>query len=105
MIFNAVTMSADKLTQQWLVDSYLQVEANNLNYIRLHQQHLRAEQYQRLADYVANVADNNNDAGFPVILPSRFEVSYMHERCNDATSIFSKWGAPLGSLHHHHRKS
>lgn len=31
--FNPV-MSAGKLTQQWLVDSYLQVEANNLNYIR-----------------------------------------------------------------------
>ncbi len=31
--FNPV-MRAGKLTQQWLVDSYLQIEANNLNYIK-----------------------------------------------------------------------
>src|SRR5277367_1134074 len=31
--FNPI-MNAGKLTQQWLVDSYLQIEANNLNYIR-----------------------------------------------------------------------
>ncbi|GBL99575.1 hypothetical protein AVEN_68837-1 [Araneus ventricosus] len=34
--FNTI-ISAGKLTQQWIVDSYLQVEANNLNFIRTHQ--------------------------------------------------------------------
>ena len=38
--FNPV-MRAGKLTQQWIVDSYLQVEANDLNYIRTHQQDLK----------------------------------------------------------------
>ena len=33
--FNPI-IGAGKLAQQWLVDSYLQVEANNLNYIRQH---------------------------------------------------------------------
>lgn len=28
---------AGRLSQQWLVDSYLQIEANNLNYIRYNQ--------------------------------------------------------------------
>lgn len=53
--FNPI-ISAGKLTQQWLVDSYLQVEANNLNYIKQNQQRLRAEKYAGLADYVATVA-------------------------------------------------
>ncbi|GBM99906.1 hypothetical protein AVEN_169219-1 [Araneus ventricosus] len=34
--FNPI-ISAGKLTQQWLVDSHLQVEANNMNFIRTHQ--------------------------------------------------------------------
>src|SRR5258705_12086649 len=73
--FNPI-MSAGKLTQQWLVDSYLQVEANNLNYIRQNQQRLRAEQYQGLADHVANMAQKANfAAGVAVILPSSFAGS------------------------------
>ncbi|XP_063781333.1 LOW QUALITY PROTEIN: uncharacterized protein LOC134929683 [Pseudophryne corroboree] len=90
-------MYAGKLTQQWLVDSYLQVEANRLNYIRHNQKRLRAEQYQGLADHVANMADHNHiAAGVPIILPSTFEGSprHMRERCCDAMSIFAKWGAP-----------
>ncbi|GBL82070.1 hypothetical protein AVEN_50632-1 [Araneus ventricosus] len=43
-------ITAGKLTQQWIVDSYLRVEANNLNFIRTHQQQLRTELYQGLAD-------------------------------------------------------
>ena len=38
--FNPV-MRSGKLTQQWLVDSYLQVEANNLNYIKRNQTDFR----------------------------------------------------------------
>ena len=90
-------MSAGNLTQQWLVDSYLQVEANNLNYIRHHQQQLRVEQHQGLADHVANLAENAHiSAGVAVILPSSFEGSprNMRERCCDAMSIFARWGAP-----------
>ena len=90
-------MSAGKLTQQWLVDSYLQVEANNLNYIRQNQKRIRTEQYQGLADHMANLAENQNvAAGVSIILPSSFEGSprNMRERCCDAMSIFAKWGAP-----------
>ncbi|GBM01434.1 hypothetical protein AVEN_236248-1 [Araneus ventricosus] len=47
--FNPI-ISAGKLTQQWIVGSYLQVEENNLNSIRTHQQQLRTELYQGLAD-------------------------------------------------------
>ena len=45
--FNPI-ISAGKLTQQWIVDSYLQVEANNLNFISSNQRALRAENYEGL---------------------------------------------------------
>lgn len=54
-------MSARKLTQQWLVDLYLQTEAN-LNNIPQNQQRLHAQQYQEFADHVAYMAENENIA-------------------------------------------
>lgn len=94
--FNPI-ISAGKLTQQWIVDSYLQVEANNLNFVRCKQNKLRAELYQGLADHVANAAENAGlQAGVPVILPSSFEGSprNMRERLQDAMAIFGKHGPP-----------
>lgn len=88
-------ISAGRLSQQWIVDSYLQVEANNLNFIRQHQQQLRAECYQGLADHIENMPQNSGvQAG--VILPSSFQGSprNMKERCADAMSIFAKHGSP-----------
>ncbi|GLV43588.1 uncharacterized protein CBL_20531 [Carabus blaptoides fortunei] len=54
-------INAGKLTQQWLIDSYLQVEANNLNYIRNNQR--RAEFYQGLADHIDNVTHDEDKEG------------------------------------------
>ncbi|GBN53617.1 hypothetical protein AVEN_120632-1 [Araneus ventricosus] len=53
--FNPI-ISAGKLTQQWIVDSNLQVEANNLNFIRTYQQQLRTELYQGLTNHLENAA-------------------------------------------------
>ncbi|CAI9740520.1 Hypothetical predicted protein [Octopus vulgaris] len=50
-----------KLFQQWVVDSYLQVEAYNLNFIRTQQNHLKVEQHQGFADHLTN-AGNTEDA-------------------------------------------
>lgn len=94
--FNPI-LHAGKLTQQWLVDSHLQIEANNLNYIRKNQKRLRTENYLGLHDHLQNVAENENvAAGVPVILPSTFSGSprNMREQCCDAMSIFVSQGAP-----------
>ncbi|GBL92128.1 hypothetical protein AVEN_91480-1 [Araneus ventricosus] len=94
--FNPI-ITAGKLTHQWIVDSYLQVGANNLNFIRTHQQQLRTELYQGLADHLENVGQNAVvKAGIPVILPSSFEGSPQNtrERCVDTMSIFAKYGSP-----------
>ncbi|GBO34030.1 hypothetical protein AVEN_263273-1 [Araneus ventricosus] len=94
--FNPI-ISAGKLTQQWIVDSYLQAGANNLTFIRTHQQQLRTELYQGFADHLENAAQNAVvKAGIPVNLPSSFEGSprNMRERCADAVSTFDKYVAP-----------
>ncbi|GBN84335.1 hypothetical protein AVEN_200758-1 [Araneus ventricosus] len=67
-----------------------------MNFIRTHQQQLRTELYQGLADHLENVAPNAViKAEIPVILPSSFEGSprNMRQRSGDAMSI-GKYGAP-----------
>ena len=60
------------LFHQYIVDAYLKVEANNLNYYRTHQKELRIEKYSGLMDYVNSCG--NYDIGKTVILPSSFTV-------------------------------
>ncbi len=97
--FNPV-LRAGKLSHQWIVDSYVQVEANNLHFIKFNQKKLRAEIYQGVADFVANHHDGSlrsgERLGVPIILPSSFEGSprNMRQRCNDAMCIFRKFGSP-----------
>ena len=91
--FNPI-LSGGKLFQQWVVDSYLQVEANNLNYIKTNQKKLRVEQYKGLIDYL-NI-QTTEVVGRPVILPSTFQGSprNMRERYHDAMSMVTKFGKP-----------
>ena len=90
-------MRENSCSNGWLEFVSSGLEAKQLKHIRQHQQTLRAEHYQRLADHVAHMAQNANvQAGVAVILPSSFKGSprNMRERCNDAMSIFGKWGSP-----------
>ena len=93
--FNPI-ISARKLYQQWIVDSYLQIAGNNLNYIRHQQSKLRADLYDGLADHIAD--QPGVPAGRRIILPSSFEGSprNMRERCCDAMAIFGRFGPPDG---------
>lgn len=89
--FNPI-LHAGKLTQQYFVDAYSRVAANNLNYIRQNQKKLRAELYQGLVDHIDNMAaDHNARPGVPVILPSTFSGSprNMREMCCDAMATFA----------------
>ena len=79
-----------KLFQQWVVDSYLQVEANYLNFIKYQQKSLNVEQYQGLSDYLATVAtDTGSHVGRTTILPLSFQGSarIMRERYHDAMPL------------------
>lgn len=95
-IFNPI-LYGGPLTQQWIIDSHLQVEASNLNFIRYQQSKLRADEYCGLMDFVAERATNTRlPAGRAIILPSSFQGSprNMRERYNDAMSIVTKCGKP-----------
>ncbi|XP_065210885.1 uncharacterized protein LOC135840629 [Planococcus citri] len=86
-----------KLLQQYVVDSYVQVEAYRLNYVKNHQQDLRVESYTGLMDYMRNKTDEYGcDVGKQVILPSTFEGSprNMREKYLDAMSIVGRFGSP-----------
>ncbi|XP_024877995.1 uncharacterized protein LOC112458538, partial [Temnothorax curvispinosus] len=94
--FNIFVMER-RLFQQWLVDSYVKIEKDRINYCKQNQKQLRAETYQGLIDYLANVA-NNSDAhiGKMVILPSTFVGSprNMLQHYQDAMAIVRKYGKP-----------
>ncbi|XP_029651252.1 uncharacterized protein LOC115224483 [Octopus sinensis] len=82
-------LNGGKLFQQWVVDSYLQVEAYNLNFIRTQQNHLKVEQHQGFADHLTNAA-NTEDARIGWTGSAR----NMREQYQDALAIVRKFGPP-----------
>ncbi len=86
-----------KLFQQYLVDAYVKMEGNRLEYIRMNQKKLRVEQYKGLMDHINRRAENQNlKAGKVVILPSSYKGSprAMQQNYQDAMAIVSKFGKP-----------
>jgi hypothetical protein len=64
-----------KLFQQYVVNAWIKVESNNLNFYRQNQQKLRVEMYSGLMDYIENqTAANNYAPGRVVVLPSTHQV-------------------------------
>ena len=95
-IFNPV-LYGGSLTQQFIVDSYVKVEANRINYLKTHQNDLHVAQYNGLMDYITNRAERENiTVGTPVILPSSFIGSprAMKQGYQDAMAICGKYGKP-----------
>lgn len=73
--FNSI-FNAGKLFQQYVVDAYVKVEGNNLNYIKRNQKQLRVEMYQGLMDFVHKSAEERQiPPGKIIILPSSFLVT------------------------------
>ena len=88
---------AGRLFQQFVVDAYVKVEGQRLDFIRRNQQQLRADSYQGLMDHLENVANERNlRAGNVVILPSTFSGSprNMHQLYLDAMALVAKQGKP-----------
>ncbi|KAK6010959.1 hypothetical protein OSTOST_23967, partial [Ostertagia ostertagi] len=88
---------AGKLFQQFLVDCYVRIEQNRLNYDRTHQTELRVDTYRGLTDYVAGDMDIEGPPGARrIILPSSFPGSprAMMQSYQDAMAIVSKFGKP-----------
>ena len=94
--FNPILFGG-KLFQQWVVDSYLQIEPNNLNLIKAQQSKVRVELYRVLMEHLNNTANNLAQPVERVaILPFSFQVSPMSVRdsFHDVMTIVSKCGKP-----------
>lgn len=86
-----------RLFQQWLVDSYVKIEKNRIDYCKNHQKELRSETYQGLRDYLQTTANNLNERiEKMIILPSTFIGSprNMLQNYQDAIAIVNKFGKP-----------
>ena len=95
-IFNAFLLGR-RLFQKWIVDSYVKIERDRIEYIRRNQKQLRVESYQGLVDHLNNTAnDMNCQLRKIVILPSTFVGSprYMMQNCQDAMAIVRMKGKP-----------
>ncbi|XP_073418380.1 uncharacterized protein [Dendrobates tinctorius] len=94
--FNPLLHSG-KLTQQYINDAYLKVEAQRLDWNRQNQKKLRVELYVRLMDYINSRAEQQNlRPGRIVILPSSFTVGKraMTQNYQDAMTLVAKFGKP-----------
>jgi hypothetical protein len=71
---NSLFVYGKQLFQEWLVDQYCKVESQRLSYLRTHQDSIRADLYQGLADalHEADGELDMNNIGRRVILPSSF---------------------------------
>lgn len=86
-----------KLTQQFMIDSFLKVEAQRLQYNEQNQSKLRVDLYLGLMDYVNNQAELRDlKPGRVVILPSSFPGGKraMSQNYQDAMAIVAKFGKP-----------
>lgn len=88
---------AKKLFQQYLVDTYVRIESDRLDYVRQNQSKLRVEHYKGLQDFVVNKSRlSNSTTGKVVILPSTFQGSprNLAQRYQDAMAMVRKEGKP-----------
>lgn len=77
--FNTI-LRGGRLFQQYVVDMWARADQNRLNYLRTHQDQLRASLYSGLED-AASHADNNvdlNELGRRIILPSSYTGGPRH---------------------------
>ena len=94
--FNAFLLGR-RLFQQWIVDSYVKVERDRIEFIRNNKKQLRIESYQGLIDHLNNSAnDMNGQVGKMIVLPSTFVGSprYMMQNYQDAMAVVRSTGKP-----------
>ncbi len=64
-----------KLFHQYIVDAYVKIEANRLNWIKMNQSLLHVEQFKGLMDHIN--AKTGGAVGRVTILPSTFQINFI----------------------------
>ncbi|XP_035830146.1 uncharacterized protein LOC110887742 [Helianthus annuus] len=85
-----------RLFQQYLVDAYICIEQNRLEYIQSHQDLFRTEYLQGIHDALIRGDTNCHDIGKRTVLPSSFTGGprYMYKHYQDALAICRVHGNP-----------
>ena len=94
--FNQFLMGR-RLFPQWIVDFYVKIEKNRIQYVKNHQKEIRADTYKGLNDYMQNAtADVDGRIGKTIILSSTFTGTPRHmQQCyQDAVAIVNEKGKP-----------
>ncbi|VDO18575.1 unnamed protein product [Heligmosomoides polygyrus] len=81
---------------QYVVDSWLKIEMNRLNYLRKNQKELRLDTVRGLHDYMIGDDSHDGPPGRRIILAASFTGGPRHmiAQYQDAMSIVSKYGKP-----------
>ncbi|KAJ9559006.1 hypothetical protein OSB04_013620 [Centaurea solstitialis] len=85
-----------RLFQQYLVNAYICIEQNRLDYIESIQNVLRSEYLQGVHDALLKGDSDGHDVGKRIILPSSFTGGprYMYKHYQDALAICRVYGNP-----------
>ena len=83
-----------RLTQEWILSSFLQIEKNNLNFLRFNQDKLKAGSYKEVQ--AAMASNKLEESGKHVILPSTYKGSPRDniQRYCDAMAVVRELGKP-----------
>jgi hypothetical protein len=94
-IFNLILYDK-RLFQQFAVDTYIKIESSRMDYIRNHQDDIRADLYQGLVDSLHADEGRAEAAGKRTVMPSSF-IGGPHEmrrRYMDAMALVRRFGKP-----------
>ncbi|XP_076941611.1 uncharacterized protein LOC143611242 [Bidens hawaiensis] len=92
----SITLRCGRLFQQYLVDAYISLEQERLDYILANQNLFRTEYLQGVHDAIAKGDTEGQSVGRRVILPSSFTGGprYMYKHYHDALAICRVYGNP-----------
>ena len=85
-----------RLTQEYVVDGWASAEQDKLNWVRTHQQQLRADLYSGVVDAMQQGELQLGDIGQHIILPATFTGSLcsMFQLFQDSMAITRRFGHP-----------
>uniref|UniRef100_A0A453CJP8 Helitron helicase-like domain-containing protein n=1 Tax=Aegilops tauschii subsp. strangulata TaxID=200361 RepID=A0A453CJP8_AEGTS len=94
-VFNTM-LYGKRLFQQYVVDMYIKVESSRLDYIKKHQEQIRADLYQGVVDSLQAGENRADEVGKRTIVPSSFIGGRRDRRRRylDAMALVQKYGKP-----------
>ncbi|KAL5575313.1 hypothetical protein UlMin_017012 [Ulmus minor] len=91
-----ILLHSGRLLQQYVIDMYVKIETQRLDYFRNRQDEIRAELYQGIIDNIECGETRASKIGRRIILPASFigGPRDMRKRYMDAMSLVQRFGKP-----------